>query len=244
MTAMAWCQEFGVQIHEGCDHLMAADVDSCSCAECGVVCHGKFPGCATVWAAGPVAVTLRHPPPQLGAMPALPRVASGNGKAAAASYPLPSSSAPSYAADSDIVAVLQMLRLEIQALNVKVDGLQIRADAADQAARDATQAAVELPLQIGQALSTALHQQQQGITADLEGLRDQVLDDLEELGTALMTPTTATLEAAIVAHLDARLEWLVNELSRRFVVLGNEVFRINKHLAIAAERTTTVHTRP
>jgi len=238
---MAWCQEFGVQIHEGCDHLMAADFDRCSCADCGVICHGKFPGCATVWAAGPVAVSLRHPPRQLGAPLALPQVASGNGK----------SLAQPHAADPEIAALLQSLRSEVQALSVKVEGLQARAEIAEQTAHAATLTAIELPHQIGQALATALQKQHRSIEADLEGLRDQVVGDLEQLVTTLQPPSTTALQAAIAAHLDARLEWLVTELSQRLVLLGNEVVRINKHLATAAgdERpatkgATTFHARP
>ena len=32
---------------------MVADATSCKCATCGVVCTGRFSGCAAVWAAGP-----------------------------------------------------------------------------------------------------------------------------------------------------------------------------------------------
>ena len=32
---------------------MVADAKSCKCATCGVVCTGRFSGCAAVWAAGP-----------------------------------------------------------------------------------------------------------------------------------------------------------------------------------------------
>jgi len=185
---MAWCQEFGVQIHEGCDHLMAADIGSCSCADCGVICLGKFPACAAVWAAGSVAVSLRDPPRQLKALPALPPppdLALGNG------WPVtrPDDAGDDIVGDDDpdVAAVLRSMRSEIQGLSLKVDGLQTRAEIADQMAEGAAQSAVE----------------QQA--------------------------------APLLAHLDGRLEWLVNELSHRLVILGNEVVRINTLLATAAD---------
>lgn len=47
--------------------MQATRPDACTCGECGVVCHGRFPGCATVWARGPQAVhwkpaTVTGPP--------------------------------------------------------------------------------------------------------------------------------------------------------------------------------------
>jgi hypothetical protein len=48
---MGFCAEFGPVITEGCDHLMVAGVDSCSCPECGAVCRGQFEGCSDVWVA-------------------------------------------------------------------------------------------------------------------------------------------------------------------------------------------------
>ena len=50
---MGFCAEFGPVITEGCDHLMVAGVDSCSCPDCGAVCKGQFEGCSDVWVAPP-----------------------------------------------------------------------------------------------------------------------------------------------------------------------------------------------
>ncbi|MBA2609570.1 MAG: hypothetical protein H0U92_11560, partial [Actinobacteria bacterium] len=44
---------FGPQIREGCDHAMVAAANACYCAECGVKCTSKFPGCRDVWAGQP-----------------------------------------------------------------------------------------------------------------------------------------------------------------------------------------------
>lgn len=59
---MGWCQEFGPQIYEGCDHAMVAGPSACSCSHCGAVCTGKFGGCANVWAKGPRQALMRPVP--------------------------------------------------------------------------------------------------------------------------------------------------------------------------------------
>jgi transposase-like protein len=58
---MGLCRDFGSQIAEGCNHLMQADVASCHCDECGVVCKGRFEACPSVWAQGPRPVVIEPP---------------------------------------------------------------------------------------------------------------------------------------------------------------------------------------
>src|SRR3954451_20775619 len=62
---MGWCHEFGPQIREGCGHPMRAGESACSCPQCGVVCQGRFAGCAEVWARGPREVHVVSPPAAL-----------------------------------------------------------------------------------------------------------------------------------------------------------------------------------
>src|SRR6266700_1545380 len=59
---MGWCHEFGPQIREGCGHPMRAGESACACPQCGVVCRGRFAGCAEVWARGPREVHVVSPP--------------------------------------------------------------------------------------------------------------------------------------------------------------------------------------
>src|SRR4051794_30166096 len=59
---MGWCHEFGPQIREGCGHPMRAGESACSCPQCGVICRGRFAGCAEVWARGPREVHVVSPP--------------------------------------------------------------------------------------------------------------------------------------------------------------------------------------
>jgi len=52
-VVVGWCHAFGSQIQSGCDQPMVAGETSCCCSACGVVCRGRFRGCAQVWAMGP-----------------------------------------------------------------------------------------------------------------------------------------------------------------------------------------------
>ena len=246
MIAMGWCQEFGVQIEDECDHLMVASYDSCSCAECGVVCRGKFPGCATVWAAGPVAVGILRPVKEIGiglghgqghihpdASPTNGKVTPGQ-EITARSTPAPT---------TDVLGMMQSVRSEIQMLNRKLDRAQERAEASEEAAKAASQAAAELSQRIGRALSVALQQQHTAILGDLAGLRQQITADVGQLGDVRWATSAAALRADIVGQVDARFEWLVNELSNRLVLLGNEVARINEQPSVAAPLRATADAR-
>lgn len=79
---MGLCHDFGSQIGEGCGHPMRAGSDSCTCDECGVVCHGLFEGCSEVWARGPHPILLRtadaHDPDDLIPVPLRLRAVNGH----------------------------------------------------------------------------------------------------------------------------------------------------------------------
>ncbi|MEA2900320.1 MAG: hypothetical protein QOH36_207 [Actinomycetota bacterium] len=77
---MGLCHDFGSQIAEGCGHPMRAGLASCTCDVCGVVCEGRFEGCAEVWARGPHPILLRAAPPADDLLPALggPRTVNGH----------------------------------------------------------------------------------------------------------------------------------------------------------------------
>ena len=68
---MGLCHDFGSQIAEGCSHPMRAGLESCTCDVCGVVCEGRFEGCAEVWTRGPHPILLRAAPPADDLLPAL-----------------------------------------------------------------------------------------------------------------------------------------------------------------------------
>ncbi|MDP9073066.1 MAG: hypothetical protein M3N98_02630 [Actinomycetota bacterium] len=233
---MGWCQEFGVQIHDGCDHRMVASTASCRCHECGVVCHGKFSGCATVWAAGPVELTLRRPTTELGLQP-VPDEAGPAGRTngnAAVTWQMAALSAPASAPtprSDDLAAVIRSLQSEIQTLNRKIDRVQGQAAASEEAAQATAQAAAELPKRIGTALQVALQRQHSAILDDLAGLREQFTADIAQVADRVRQPSGLASQTVTIGQLDARFEWLVEEVSRRFVTLGNEVVRINRQLS-------------
>src|SRR5437763_2293043 len=69
---MGWCHEFGPQIREGCGHPMRAGESACVCLQCGVLCSGRFAGCAEGWARGPREVHVVSPPTTLARRTAVP----------------------------------------------------------------------------------------------------------------------------------------------------------------------------
>ena len=76
---MGLCHDFGSQIAEGCSHPMRAGLESCTCDVCGVVCEGRFEGCAEVWTRGPHPILLRAAPPTDDLLPALGGARVDNG---------------------------------------------------------------------------------------------------------------------------------------------------------------------
>jgi len=217
---------------------MVAQLDSCACADCGAVCHGKFPGCATVWAAGPRHVMLSRTVSQLPPPRALPVVSSSNGKAAPEtpspppSLPAPSSALPVTVAlpltepGVDVAALLLSLRSELKALHKKVDRLQEKAGMAEELALAAIRATEESHQQTGR----ALQEQHGAIVNDLLTMRRQVATEVRQMGDALLPPREDPSTAALIEHIDTRLEWLVGEISHRLVILGNEMVRIDERI--------------
>lgn len=183
---MGWCQEFGVQIRDGCDHLMVGGVDACTCAECGVGCLGKFAGCpglgGRAGAGNPPAPGRRPPPSGVGR----PRRPNRHGPTARARRH--ESSRPS-----------------------RPEGRQPSGGRA---------APADGPSRVGCPPAA------RGGPDDLAGLPKQVTADIGQLSDKLRQPSDLAAQAAIIGGFDTRFEWLVNELSDRFVVLGNEVARI------------------
>jgi hypothetical protein len=119
---MGWCHEFGPQIGAGCDHAMQAGHAQCECTACGVVCHGRFGGCASVWRRGPVKVVVTGPPQQARVATAAPAAASAltatpAPAAATARAPLPVAPA---AMGDDFRVALDTVRADVAALHVAV----------------------------------------------------------------------------------------------------------------------------
>lgn len=116
---MGTCHEFGPSIQAGCDHPMRADrPDACTCVECGVVCHGKFVGCPTVWARGPQAVHWKPAGPD-------PGLAARATPQAAAQMPAPDLPGVDEMASAirRLVAEVAGLRQDLDAQRATVEGL-------------------------------------------------------------------------------------------------------------------------
>lgn len=112
---MGRCYEFGVSIHDGCEHAMvvAAEGGHCECQVCATSCPGRFSGCAQV-VARPGYVPLLAPrlplpsaPPPASTVPVAvaPRPVEANGSAEAT---------PSPPAPSGAVSLVQDLLEELR----------------------------------------------------------------------------------------------------------------------------------
>ena len=114
---MGTCHEFGPSIQAGCDHPMQANrPDACTCVECGVVCHGKFAGCPTVWARGPQAVRWKPAGADPGHAPMRP------GLAARVTPPAPAQmTAPDLPGVDEMASAIRRLVAEVGRLRQDLD---------------------------------------------------------------------------------------------------------------------------
>lgn len=112
---MGTCHEFGPSIQEGCNHPMQATrSDACTCAVCGVVCHGRFAGCATVWARGPQEIQWK---PVAGSPSPVRTAVGAHGRDAGAVAPV---TAPA-AVHDDLLSAVQRLAHEVERLRDDLD---------------------------------------------------------------------------------------------------------------------------
>ncbi len=250
---MGWCHAFGPQIREGCDHAMVAGSDSCSCAECAAVCRGLFPGCASVWAAGPRRVTLTKPTKESGNLMPVPTAVAQ----AAPKGPAPKAAAPQAApsgAETEVVVAqvalepsdVRALRIDMQVLMLKLDQLRQAAAPGDQlvqAAREIGAVATALPEQLREVVTSALEAQRRSMFKAFGAMERKIVDDIAQLHDAMRqapeVPDAHATTAVSVTDLDSRFQWLVEAVSERFVTLGNELARIDRHLAVEPPDDTT-----
>lgn len=172
---MGWCSAFGPQIHEGCDHAMVAGTDACSCTECGSDCAGRFPGCATVWAAGPRLVSVtkaRHVAGNL-----LPTLTSDD--RTEASVPVPVIVPPPSVIDQ---AEVHALRVDMQLLMWKFDQLRQATSANEQLARSVEAAAQALPTQVAAAVAAVMEE----VSANAASVSAASVSDVDERFTWLV----------------------------------------------------------
>lgn len=211
---MGWCQEFGLQISGGCRHLMIAGPDSCSCPDCGAICHGRFTGCSIVWSESTTPILVGGPPLALGSGPvAAPPVAT-NGKAPMAP------SDPASATSRPVAAPVG-----------GPDG------PSDRGLGDA--ALVNTVSQNGAAgAGTAVADGDlRQLCADLKLEMRRLNRTVERLASRVErdVPSERSERDAVLRDVDARFAWLTKELSDRLVTLGNEIVAIKRHLQVEPE---------
>jgi hypothetical protein len=237
---MGWCHAFGPQIRDGCDHAMVADYDSCSCSACGAVCHGLFPGCSSVWAAGPRGVSITRPTREPGnLLPALTPIAPATATRSDASTASDGPAVPAVTAVTD-QSELHALRVDMQVLMWKFDQLQQATPPSDvmvSVAAEVRAVAHALPQQVRDAVSGALEVHRHETRRMFTEIEQKIVADIDELRDKLQAGLAATAGGAglgepevSLADLDARFQWLVDAVSARFVALGNGLARIERRL--------------
>ena len=96
-----------------------------------------------------------------------------------------------------------------------------------------------LPDRISQAAGDAMRQQHKTNRHDLATLWGQIAREADQINEAQLRAAAALDTAKIVRAMDDRFEWLVNELSARFVIFGNALARIEEQLASRSAPTTS-----
>ncbi|MDQ6614016.1 MAG: hypothetical protein M3083_04540 [Actinomycetota bacterium] len=95
-----------------------------------------------------------------------------------------------------------------------------------------------LPNRIAKAASAAMRQQHDTNRRDLADLWRQMVIEAD-LIQGMQRREAAPDHDAIMSAVDDRFQWLVDELSERFVVFGNELVRIERRLAAHNNSTAT-----
>jgi len=122
---------------------------------------------------------------------------------------------PGRGASTHLVDLLEALTDEIRALQDQVDRLEDRAESAEDLARTALAATRDTQVQ----LRRAIQEQHGAIANDLGRLRAQLARQRDHAAASFFGGDSD----AVIAHVDARIEWLLGELTSRLVVLGNQV---------------------
>ncbi len=222
---------------------MVAGTASCSCAQCGAVCEGLYPGCVTVWAAGPRNIALTRPPKTSGSLALSPTVPpSVGGSGAMSAHPDAGVENPE----------LRALRIEVQRLATKVDQLRQEAQSGGQvvqAAKMIGAVAASLPRDVRGRGGLRPRGPAPGIPPDVRG---DAGHDLERhrpsarrvaLGGAGPIRPTGHLRPRGDGDGSRRPLPMagVDEVSQRFVILGNNLARIERDLMAAPAMDESAH---
>jgi len=216
---------------------MVAGPQACSCADCGTVCTGRFAGCPVVWAAAPSPVPV----------PALP-LALGTGQ----SLELPGTTATGTAPARDTATIATNgangktpAAMGSPVSSGSADGRVTVVTAALPAVALATPAlpgtgtdeVVVIPAPDIDTGPVARASTSKAATSEADGDLRLLCQDLKlevrRLNRMIenMTEVNRRSDREIVmSQVDARFQWLTDELSDRLVILGNEVMAIRRHL--------------
>ena len=168
--------------------------------------------------------------------------------------------------DGELRPLLEGLWADVRALRREVDELRQRSESAEQLAEASAQAlslVESLPPRIARAAGEAMRQQHQLNLNDFREHWNKFTTEADRITEARtretaavrnaadvhataqldhehsVTEATATDPTVLMQEFDARFRWLVNEISERFVVLGNEMVRIEMGLVASGYRAPT-----
>jgi hypothetical protein len=140
---------------------------------------------------------------------------------------------------------VRALRIDMQVLMLKVDQLRQAAAPGEQlvqAAKEIGAVATALPEQLREVVSSALEAQRRSMFKAFGDMERKIVDDIAQLHDAMREAPEADATTAVsVTDLDSRFQWLVEAVSQRFVTLGNELARIDRHLADEPPLDTTTN---
>ena len=157
--------------------------DSCSCPTCHVVCAGRFPDCAGVWARGPREISLRRGRSLDRAAPAKtgksPVATNGSASSPLALGPAPAANSNGHDADPPatgaILAEVRALARGIEALRTTT-AAPAATDTLDDvrsAVRELSNELQTLPDRLAMAISRALKKQHELIISDVRSMFDE-----------------------------------------------------------------------
>jgi hypothetical protein len=180
--------------------------------------------------------------------PAGPAVAAGAAAVVAAGAVVPAdagavgevTAAMETGGEPDDRSDIRALRDDVDLLLWKVDQLQQAAVPLEQMAQAASKieaAAAALPDQVTEAVSSALQTQRRAMTDAVVEMQRRIVIDVGELLESVRPEvepktggTASPDKVASVADLDARFQWLVDAVSRRFVDAGDDLAQIERRL--------------
>jgi hypothetical protein len=163
-----------------------------------------------------------------GSLPALDSAAGG--------APVPARS-PEAVRPPELGTVVAALGTEVRLLSRKVDAVGTFLGLSGESV--APTVGGELVGQISQAMAAALNEHRLVMERELQQAKRELLLHIDSIDE---TPTAPPVAPAELLHeIDSRFKWLVQALSERLVLIGNELVRLEEQLGVAPSVAAAGH---